>query len=74
MDKSSETKRKRRDRPSQTATDPHPGDYEIGSLESRAAARAVIEGQRKEKLVIEVTFVSPDGKKRKGPRYEIDRP
>jgi len=74
MDKSRETKRKRRNRPSQTATDPHPGDYEIGSLESRAAARAMIEGKRKKKLVIQVFLVSPDGKKRPGPRYEVDAP
>jgi hypothetical protein len=42
---------------------PRPGDFPIGSLESRAAARALVESESemKETLRIVVTFIKSDG-------------
>ena len=47
---------------------PRPGDYSLGSLESRAAARALIQGRDKGGTVIQVVFVSSDGTRTDGPR------
>jgi hypothetical protein len=41
---------------------PRPGDFPIGSLESRAAARALVESKsKKEALRMVVEFIKPDG-------------
>jgi hypothetical protein len=41
---------------------PRPGDFPIGSLESRAAARALVESKgKKEAFRIVVRFIKPDG-------------
>ncbi len=52
---------------------PRPGDYELGSVQSRAAARAMLDTKREdeENRVIQIVFVSPDGTERLGPRLEI---
>ena len=40
-------------------SEPKPGDYELGSLESRAAARTMLKEKKQE--VIRVHFVASDG-------------
>jgi len=52
-------------------SEPKPGDYPLGSLESRAAARAIVDSQKVEEMVIQVIFVSPDGTRENGPQYRI---
>jgi hypothetical protein len=49
------------------ATNPHPGDFEIGSLESRAAARILAERIGKKETVIQVVYVGADGARENGP-------
>jgi hypothetical protein len=46
----------------EAATDstPKPADYELGSLESRAAARALLDARRKPKQRIRLIFCCPD--------------
>ena len=48
-----------------------PGDYRLGSLESRAAARAMVDSEKVEEMVIQIVFVSPDGTRENGPQYRI---
>jgi hypothetical protein len=47
-----------------------PGDYGLGSLESRAAARALVQDRDKGETEIQIIFVSPDGKKEIGPKLK----
>ncbi len=54
-----------------TQSAPRPGDYPLGSLESRAAARIMIDTKKREGDVIQVVFVSPDGRRADGPRIEL---
>jgi hypothetical protein len=73
MDESNGNKRKQADPISETATKsaPKPGDYPLGSLESRAVARALVQNRDKEGTVIQIVYVSPDGKKENGPKLKI---
>ncbi len=48
-----------------------PGDYPLGSLQSRAAARVIVDSSRREETVIQVVFVSPDGTTENGPVYTV---
>jgi hypothetical protein len=48
-----------------------PGDYELGSAKSRAAARSLAEAKRRPAEMIQIILVSPDGQKEKGPLIEI---
>ena len=48
------------------------GDFPIGSIESRAAARMLASRKSAEKQVIQIRFVSPDGRVEDGPRIVID--
>jgi hypothetical protein len=48
---------------------PSPADYPIGSLESRAAARALIKD--KEGKFIQIVYVSTDGTEENGPLIKI---
>jgi hypothetical protein len=75
MAKFSESKRKRKSSVLQTATDPHPGnfEFEIGSLESRAAARALAQDRNKEEMTIQIVLVSPDGSRNNGSLLRIPR-
>ena len=52
-------------------SEPKPGDYPLGSLESRAAARAIVESKEEQETVIQIVFVSPDGTRENGPQYRI---
>jgi hypothetical protein len=56
-----------------TKSTPKPGEYPVGSLESRAAARALVENREKSALEIQIVYVSPDGKEVNGPKYKIQR-
>lgn len=73
MDKWNGNNGKRTDPPSETATlsAPKPGDYPLGSLESRAAARAIVDSKKREETVIQVVFVSPDGTRENGPLLRV---
>ena len=46
-----------------------PGDYPLGSLESRAAARSLAKERTEKELVIQIVYVSPDGTEKNGPVY-----
>lgn len=52
---------------------PKPGDYSIGSLRSRAAARAMIGTMKEDRTLrgIQIINVSPDGTRTEGERIEI---
>ncbi len=52
-------------------SEPKPGDYPLGSLESRAAARALVDSEKEEEMVIQIVFVSPDGTTENGPIYRV---
>ena len=45
----------------QQISGPKPGDYELGSLESRAAARAMYDAQIEESCKVLLIFKRPDG-------------
>jgi hypothetical protein len=47
------------------------GIYALGSIESRAAARALLSDKSKEDTIIEIIFVSPHGNKTDGPKLKI---
>ena len=49
-----------------------PGDFPLGSLESRVAARALAERKSKPKRVLQIRFLSPDGTVTDGPRVVLD--
>ena len=57
---------------------PRPGDYPLGSLESRAAARAMIDSNKQEETVIQIVYVDTDGKggciKENGPLIRLPSP
>jgi hypothetical protein len=61
-------RRKGTDPLTETATKsaPNPGNYPIGSVQSRAAARVLTQGKKKEEEFIRVVYVSPDGTKKNG--------
>ena len=48
-----------------------PADYPLGSLESRAAARAMVDSQKVEETVIQIVYVSPDGTRVNGEQIRI---
>ena len=82
--------RTNRSEPAQLATDfaPKPGDYELGSLESRAAARAMLGDSNKLLMVLRYHFIGSNAgedilmythhketwKTRDGVRYEKKKP
>jgi hypothetical protein len=70
MDKSNVCKENAPDRLSEAATKSilRPGDFSLGSLESRAAARAILDERGEAETVIQIVFVSPDGDKTDGPK------
>ena len=74
MSKSKENKGKQRGSISDTATRfaLKPGDYELGSPQSRAAARSLAEAKKKPRESIQIVLVSPNGEKRKGPLIKIE--
>lgn len=51
---------------------PRPNDFPLYSLESRAAARAIVERKGKKKRLLVVQFVSPNGDITDGPTFEVD--
>jgi len=53
---------------------PKPGDYPLGSLKSRAAARAMAEAQKEDEgvtVIHQTVYVSPDGTEHNGERIRI---
>ena len=52
-------------------TDLNPADFPIGSLESRAVARALTQKQDKEEDFIQIVYVSPNGSRENGPLIRI---
>jgi|WetSurMetagenome_2_1015567.scaffolds.fasta_scaffold242616_1 hypothetical protein len=54
-----------------TKSAPKPGDYPIGSLQSRAAARAFMGRRRSQETAIQVIYVSPDGARKNGPLFRF---
>ena len=73
MSKSKENMGKQRGSISDTATRValRPGDYELGSMQSRAAARSLVETKKKPRGSIQIILVSPNGEKRNGPLIEL---
>ena len=65
MPKSLENKGKQGTSLSDTATEfaLKPGNYELGSAQSRAAARSLAEAKKKPAEIIRINLFSPDGKK-----------
>jgi hypothetical protein len=59
MNNWNQDKRKRKDPITETATKsaPKPGEYPIGSVQSRAAARMMLENKSKPEMVIRVVYV-----------------
>jgi hypothetical protein len=73
MSKFSINKKKQKSSTPKTATDPHPGDYDLGSLKSRAAARALAERMEKDEILIQIEYVAPDGTRTNGPLLRYPR-
>ena len=73
MDKWNRNRRKGKAALPETATQsaPKPGDYPIGSVQSRAAARVLIQKRDKEEVFIQIAYVSPDGTKKNGSLIRI---
>ena len=73
MVKSSKNKGKSKCSLSDTATrvSINPGDYELGSMQSRAAARSLAAAKKRPARTIQIILVSPDGKQSNGPLIEI---
>ena len=70
MNKWSRNQRKRPDSLTEAATEstPRPGDYPIRSVQSRAAARALMRRRKSEdEMAIQMVYVSPDGTRKDGP-------
>jgi hypothetical protein len=49
------------------AATPNPRDLPVGSVESRAAARAIVDSRKENETPIQIVLVSPDGSQRLGP-------
>lgn len=49
-----------------TKNSPNPGDYPIGSLQSRAAARVLLRNKKRTEIAIQIVYVSPDGTRKNG--------
>jgi hypothetical protein len=73
MNKWNGNKRKGADPIVETTTKPtpKPGDFPIGSVQSRAAARAIVDATKKEETVIQIVYVSPSGERVNGPLIKI---
>ena len=56
---------------SATLSTPKPGDYSLGSLESRAAARALVEDRAKRVTWIQYIDIGPNGEKTMGPKVKV---
>jgi hypothetical protein len=65
------TKRQLKD--SLTQSTHKPGDFPLGSIQSRAAARAMIEAGTDDGMLrsIQIIYVDSDGTRTEGPRIEI---
>ncbi len=74
MDKSNGNRGKQTDPLAEAATQstPRPGDYELGSVRSRAAARAMFEEKDTGKLVIKVLFTSKPGAPMAKTPYQVE--
>jgi hypothetical protein len=68
MNKWNENRRKRTVPLQETATKsaPKPADFPIGSMQSRAAARVLLQDREKMETVIQIVYVSPDGTRKNG--------
>ncbi len=55
-----------------TQSAPRPGDYSLGSLKSRAAARAMLKEKETGKLVIEINCASKPGMPMAKMPYRVD--
>jgi|WetSurMetagenome_2_1015567.scaffolds.fasta_scaffold70984_3 hypothetical protein len=75
MHNSNWNRRKGTDLLTETATKPapKPGNYPIGSVHSRAAARALVQEKEKSGCFIQIVGVSPDGTRKNGPLIQIGR-
>jgi hypothetical protein len=55
-----------------------PGDYPLGSLESRAAARVMIDSNKQEETVIRIVYVDSGGEggwtEKEGPLIRVPAP
>ena len=49
----------------------NPGNYELGSTESLAAARSLVEAKKTPRGTIQIVLVSPDSTRENGPLIEI---
>jgi len=74
MDKWNGNRRKQADPLSEAATQstPKPGDYSLGSLESRVAARVMLNEKETGKVVIKIGFVSKPGRTMAKPPYRVE--
>jgi hypothetical protein len=50
---------------------PKPGDFSLGSLQSRAAARALIQDKKKEDFIIQLIEIGPNGERILGKQIRI---
>ena len=61
-----------------TKSGPQPGDYPLGSLASRAAARVMMDTKKVKETVIQIVYVGPDGqggwKEKNGPVIRVPMP
>jgi hypothetical protein len=66
-------KQKRLENHSESATKstPNPGDYPVGSLESRAAARALVKDRAKGVMWIQYIDIGPNGERTMGPKIKV---
>jgi hypothetical protein len=57
-----------------TQSAPNPGDHPLGSLKSRAAARAMAEARKEDEgvtVIHQTVYVSPDGTEENGDRIIV---
>ena len=73
MTKSNANRRKRPENLPDAETDStlKLGDYPLGSMESRATARALVDSKNEVETVIQVVFVSPDRTRENRPQYRV---
>lgn len=64
-------KKQRQGSDTHAATNPRPGNYELGSLQSRVAARLLDEKYQNEETVIQIIYDHMDGTQEYGPNYRI---
>jgi hypothetical protein len=57
-----------------TSQGPRPGDFPVGSVKSRAAARTMLEGKKEETGTITICFIAPDGRETGREVLKIESP